>query len=128
MESQAKLLQQHRSQTPIEAFKTSIFPSGMVPGHQPTYPPNSIYMESTITEGAPVADGLQEETNGIGDSRKATETEPRASLATVYACTVPGWSIPGKILIPTNQITAPSVHSHVSRELRVRALQAPRGI
>ena len=69
-----------------------------------------------------------EEANGVGDSRKTTETETRWSLATVDACTVPGWSIPGKILIPTNQITAPSVHSHVSRELRVRALQAPRGI
>jgi len=27
-------------------------------------------MESTTTEGAPVAEGLPEETNGIGDSKK----------------------------------------------------------
>jgi len=27
-------------------------------------------MESTTTEGAPVAEGLREDTNGIGDSRK----------------------------------------------------------
>jgi len=70
----------------------------------------------------------KEETNGIGDSRKATETEPRASLATVYACTVPGWLIPGKIWMPTNQIRAISAGAHVSRELRARALQASGGI
>jgi len=31
---------------------------------------DSIYMESTTTEGAPVAEGLSEETNAIEDSRK----------------------------------------------------------
>jgi len=111
-----------------QAFKTSIFPSGVVPGHQPTCLPNSICMESTTTEGAPVAEGPPEETNAIGDSRKTTETEARWSLATVYACTIPGWSIPGKIWMPTNQITAVSIGAHVSRELRARAPQASRGI
>ena len=68
MESRAQLSQQHRSQTP--ALKTSIFPSGVVLGHQPTCLPNSICMQSTTTEGVPVAEGLPEETNGNGDSRK----------------------------------------------------------
>ena len=43
-------------------------------------------MESTTTEGAPVAEELVEENYGIGDSRKKTaETETRSPLATVYA-------------------------------------------
>ena len=95
--------------------------------HQPTCPPNSICIESTTREGAPVAEGLPEKTNGIGDSRKkTTETEARSSPATVYACTVPGWSIPGKIWMPTNQIRALYTDARVSRELRARALQGLR--
>jgi len=47
---------------------------------------------------------------------KTTETEARSSPATVYACTVPRWSIPGKIWMPTNQIRAISAGAHVSRE------------
>ena len=87
-------------------------------------------MESTTTEGAPVAEGLPEETNGIGDSKKkkTTETETRSPLATVYACPVPGWSVPGKIWMPTNQIRAIFAGAHVYRELCTRALQASRGI
>ena len=79
-----------------KAFKTSIFPSGVVPGHQPTCLPNRICMESTTTEGAQVPTG--------GDQRywrlktKTTETESRSPLATVYACTASWWSVPGKIL------------------------------
>jgi len=44
--------------------KASLFSSGVVPACLP----NSICMEST--EGAPVAEGLPEETNGNGNSRK----------------------------------------------------------
>ena len=29
--------------------------------------------------------------------KETTETETRSQLATVYACTISGWSIPGKI-------------------------------
>ena len=43
--------------------------------HQPTFLPNNIYMESSTTEGAPVAEGLPEETNAIGTQEKTTETE-----------------------------------------------------
>jgi len=55
---------------------------------------------------------------------KMTETEAHSPLATVYACTVSGWSIPGKLWIPTNQIRDMSGSAHVYRELRARALQA----
>jgi len=57
------------------------------------------------------------------DSRKkkTTETEARSPLATVYTCTISGRSIPGKIWMPTNQITAISARAHVFRELRARA-------
>ena len=96
----------------------------MVPRHQLTCLPNS---ESTTTEGAPVAEDLPEETNAVGDSRKTTETETRSPLSTVKACTVFGWSIPAKIWIPINQITAISAPAHVTRELQVRALQASQG-
>ena len=60
--------------------------------------------------------------------KKTTETEARSSLATVCACMVPRWSIPGKIWKSTNQIRAVSARAHVSHELRARALQASRGI
>jgi len=64
----------------------------------------------------------------LESQEKTTETETRSPLATVYACTVPGWSIPGKIWMPSNQIRAASARAHVSRELRARALQASRSI
>ena len=53
-------------------------------------------MESTviITEGAPVAEGVPEKDNAI--TKKTTETESRPSLATGYACTVPGGPFPAK--------------------------------
>ena len=60
--------------------------------------------------------------------KKTTKTEARSSLATIYACTASGWSIPGKIWMPTNQIRVVSAGAHVSRELRARAPQASRGI
>ena len=103
----------------------NVFPSDMMPG-QRVY----ICMELTTTEGAPVVDGLTEETNSIGDSKekKTTETEAHSSLATLHACTVPGWLIPGKFWMLTNQIRVISARARVSRELRARALQASRGI
>ena len=60
--------------------------------------------------------------------KKTTETVTRSSLATVYACRVSGWSIPGKIWMLTNQIRAVATRAHVPRELRARALQASGGI
>jgi len=108
--------------------------------HQPTYVSTEQYLESTPTEGVPVAEGLPEEVNGIGDSKKkkkerkkkqtkkTTETESRSPLSTVYACTASRQSIPGKIWKPTNQIRAISAGAHVSREFHARALQASPGI
>ena len=59
---------------------------------------------------------------------KTTETETRLLPAAEYACSVSRRSIPGKILMPTNQIKELSVRAHVSRELRARALQDLGGI
>jgi len=56
---------------------------------------NSI-LESSLTEGAPVAEGEPEEANGIGDPRKTTETETRTSWETVCTCTVPVCKFPAK--------------------------------
>ena len=64
------------------------------------------------------------EGHDIGHSRKkTTETESHSSLPTVYTCEVSIRSIPGKIWMTTNQITAVSACACVSRELRARALQ-----
>jgi len=53
-------------------------------------------MVSTTTEAAPEAESIPEEGNAIGDWRKTTETETHSSLATVYACAVPGGRFPAK--------------------------------
>ena len=122
MESQAQLSQQHRSQTPN--LQNFYIPKRRVSGHQPTCLPNG---ESTTKEGTPVAEGLyRRRPTALKTQEKTTETETRSSLATVYACTVPGWLVPGKIWMSTNQIRAISASAHVSRELRARALQALR--
>jgi len=51
----------------------------------------------------------------MSSTKKTTETESRSPLATVYTCTVLGWSTPGKIWTPTNQIRATSARAHASR-------------
>ena len=43
-----------------------------------------------------MAEGLPEEGNAIGESRKMTETATHSSLATAYACTIPGGRLPAK--------------------------------
>ena len=44
-----------------------------------------------------MAESLPEEANAIrGSRKKTTETEARSSLATVYACTIPGGRLPAK--------------------------------
>ena len=118
MESQAQLSLAPRRQ----AFKTSISQAAWCLGtEQHLHGVN--YNRGSASGRGPTG----------GDQRdwrlkKTTETETRSQLATVYTCTVPGWSIPGKIWMPTNQIRAISVGAHVSRELRARAPQASRGI
>ena len=76
-------------------------------------------MESTAstTEGAPVAEGVLEETNAI---TKTTETESRPSLATVYACTVPGGRFPAKFgSQPIKLELYPLVHTYTANYVRV---------
>ena len=117
MESQAQLSQQHRSQTPIlQNIRKAAWCLG-----------TSLRVYRT-KGGAPVAEGLPVETNPIGDSGKTTEKEAHSPLAKVYACRVSWWLNPGKIWMPTNQVTAVSARAHVSRELSARAPQASRGI
>ena len=102
--------------------------SGVVPGHEPTCLPNSVCMESTTKEGAPVAEGPVEETNGIGDSRQNDRDRNTFLPGNSLRVQNSGWSIPGKIWIQTNQIRVASGRAHVPRELRARAPQASRGI
>jgi len=45
-------------------------PSSVVSRHQRTYVSNSICMESSTTEGAPVVEGLPEEVKSIGKKKK----------------------------------------------------------
>ena len=92
----------------------------MVTGRPSTGLPINIFKSSTI-EGAPVLEGIPEEANGIGDPRKTTETDSRSPLATAYARTISRRSIPGKIWMPTYQITAIPGGAHAFRELRARA-------
>ena len=49
------------------------------------------YLESTPTEGVPVAEGLPEETNGIGDSKKKNKKKndrDRVTLTTANSLRV----------------------------------------
>ena len=49
------------------------------------------YLESTPTEGVPVAEGLPEETNGIGDSKKKNKKKndrDRGTLTTANSLRV----------------------------------------
>jgi len=97
-------------------------PSGVVSGHQPTF------MDSTTTEGVPVAESLPEEANAIEDSRKNDIGGKHAQLWQQLMRALSRILIPGKIWIPTNQIRALPARARVYRQLRARALQASRGI
>jgi len=67
MESQGQLSQQHRSQT--ASLQNSNMPNGVA-----AYV-CILHMVSTTTEEAPVAEGLPEEANGVGDSRKKNDRD-----------------------------------------------------
>ena len=124
MESQAQLSQQHRSQTPSLQNFNIVVPAG-----------TSLHVYRTAFAWSQLQQRVRQwqrayqgRPTALETQGKTTETETRSSLATVYACTVPGWSIPGKIWMPTNQIRAISAGAHVPRELCARALQASQGI
>jgi len=55
---------------------------------------NEQHLESSPTEGAPVAEGEPEEAIGIGDPRRTTETETRTSWETARTCTLPVCKFP----------------------------------
>ena len=77
-------------------------------------------MDSTTTERAPVAEGLPEEANGIGESRKTTETETHSPLTIVYACTVSWRRFPAKFgCQPVMLELYPHVHTYPANYIRV---------
>ena len=125
-ESQVQPSQQHppcRSQAP--SLKPLIFPGGVVSGHQSTvwHPvrPNSIFMEPTTTDRAPVTVGLSEENSHWKKRQRQKHVHHWQKLTRAQ-------SIPGKIWMPTNQIRAISPRSRVSREPLARALKGSQGI
>jgi len=66
------LLVKTRSHTPS---LENLFPSGVVFGHQNTSLPTLSELCATTTEGASVAEGLPQEANAIGDSRKKRQRQ-----------------------------------------------------
>ena len=108
------------------AFKTYSLWRGF--SFQPTRRPNSVDMDSNTTEGEPVAEGLPEAANAIGDSRQNDRDGSTLTTANSSRVISSRRSIPGKIWMPTNQIKSTSACAHASRELRTRALQASLGI
>ena len=67
-----------------------------------------------------MAEGLPEEANAIGDSRKTTETEARSSSETVYTCTVSGGRFPAKFgCQPMKLELHPLAHTHPANYVRV---------
>ena len=69
-----------------DAKPLKLLPKGRGVWPRATRLQNSVWMELNTTMEAPMAEGLPEEANGIGDFKKKTETESRSSLARVYAC------------------------------------------
>ena len=78
-------------------------PSNVNPKRRSVWTPAYV---STPSKGVPVAESLLEEAKAIGSSRK--NDRDRSTLITSNSIHVHSsvWSIPGKILIPTNQIRA----------------------
>jgi len=101
-ESQAQLSQQHppvKTSLP-DAIPSNLFTSGWCLGISLCYVSTEQHLHEVNCNRGSAASGrepIPEGTNAIGDSRKTTETETRSPLATVHACTVCRWSIPGKI-------------------------------
>ena len=63
-------------------------------------------MDSTTTEGEPVAEGLPEAANAIGDSRQNDRDGNTLTTANSLRVHSSRQSIPGKIWKVTNQIRA----------------------
>jgi len=74
----------------------SQMPSGVVSGHQPTF------MDSTTTEGVPVAESLPEEANAIEDSRKNDIGGKHAQLWQQLMRALSRILIPGTTTSPTS--------------------------
>ena len=88
--SPASSLSKRCSKTP--SLQT-VFPSGVASEHQPTCLPKSICLESTTTEGAPVAEG---EPDGNGDSRKKKRQKHAQHCQQLTRAQFPGGRFPAK--------------------------------
>jgi len=124
MESPAQLSQQHRSQTAsLQNFNMPKRLGTSLRVYQTALTWRQIQKRERQWQRA-----YWRRPTALETQEKTTETEAHSSLAKVGACADSGWSIPGKIWMPTNQIRAISAQAHVPRELRARALQTSRGI
>jgi len=108
--------------------------SKLNPKRRGVWAPASLYVltEQPLHEvnhngGSVSGGGVPGKANGVGGSRNDRD---RGTLLTDNSLRVHGSKglIPGKIWMPSNQIRATPARTHVSRELRARALQASRGI
>ena len=88
----------------------------------PAYPSTEQHLHG-VNYGRESANGrgrIPKETNGIGETEETTETESRSPLATVDACTVPGWLIPGKFgYQPIKLELYPLAHTYSANCVRV---------
>ena len=90
--------------------------------------PSSICMESSTIEGVPVAESLPEEANGIGDSKQKRQRRKHAHRWQHFT-RAPFQAVDSRQNLDANQSNQRIIPlARVSRELRVRALQASRSI
>ena len=116
MESQAQLSQQHR-QASVQNFDIPKRRGASLSVYRTAFTWRQLQQRERKWQR-----DYRRRPTALETQKKTTETESRSALVTVYACTVPGWSITGKIWISTNQITAISAGAHVPREVSARAL------
>jgi len=78
-------------------------------------------METNIKEGAPVAEGLSEETNGIGDSRKKLQRQKHTHhWQKLERAQIPGGRFPAKFgCQPIKLELRPLRHTYPANYVRV---------
>ena len=121
-ESQAQLSQQQLlAKTSLPDAKPSQLIPGVVSGSQPTRLSHSICMASTTTEGAPVEEGLPEEANEVGDSRKNRQRQNHVHHWQQFTrAQFPGRRFPAKFgYQPIKLELYPLVHTHTANCVRV---------
>ena len=120
MVSQAQPSQQHRSQTPIlQNFNTLKRRCAWAPA----YVSSEQHLHGVNyngPEGAPVVEGLPEETNGIGDSRKRQRQKHVRHWQQFTRAHFPGGRVPAKFgCQPIKLELCPLVHAYSANYMRV---------